>query len=100
MATYRTPSHIRLDGKESCGRAFPETTGMHARLHWKVLRLEMGNGQTPQETQREDFTQVRMRKDLEEALKRINPWMNEQQVFEAISDLTTHEGDNLYKNNQ
>jgi type I restriction enzyme R subunit len=69
-------------------------------LHWSILRLEMGNTQTPQETQREDFSQVLMTKNLKEAIKRINPWINEEQLFEAISDSTSFESDNLFKNNQ
>lgn len=72
---------------------------MHG-IKWSVLRLEMGNTQTPQESQREDFSQVLMKKDLEDALKRINPWMNDEQVFEAVNDITSFEGDNLFKNNQ
>ncbi len=69
-------------------------------LHWKVLRLEMGNGQTPQQTQREDFVQVIMKKDLEDAIKRINPGIEEKQVFEAIADITALGSDNLYTNNK
>ena len=69
-------------------------------LSWEVLRLEMGNGQTPQQTQRSNFDQVLMPQHLQAALKRINPWMNDQQVQEAIHDLSTFEHNNLYQNNQ
>lgn len=69
-------------------------------IQWNVLRLEMGNTQTPQETQRETFSQVLMMNDLRAALKRINPWIDEQQLYEAINDITTFESDNLFKNNQ
>jgi len=69
-------------------------------IPWNVLRLEMGNTQTPQEKQRETFSQVIMMNDLREALKRINPWIDEQQIYEAVNDITTFESDNLYKNNQ
>jgi type I restriction enzyme, R subunit len=69
-------------------------------LHWKVLRLEMGNSQTPQETQREDFSQVLMLKDLKDAIHRINPRLNEEQVLEAVNDISSFESDNLFKNNQ
>ncbi len=67
---------------------------------WRVLRLEMGSGQMAIETQRDNFDQVLLKKDLEKALIRINPWLDDQQLFEAVRDLTTFEGDNLYKNNQ
>jgi len=100
MATDKTPDHIRLDEKNHVEEPFLKQLETMPGIHWAVLRLEMGQGQTPQQTQREDFTQVIMRKDLETALKKINPWMNEQQVFEAITDITSFEGDNLYKNNQ
>ena len=92
--------HIRLDEKNHVEEPFLKQLESMPGLNWKVIRLEMGPGQTPQETQREDFTQVVMRKDLEDALKRINPWMDDAQVFTAVSDLTANEGDNLYKNNQ
>jgi type I restriction enzyme R subunit len=100
MATDKTPDHIRLDEKNHVEEPFLKQLESMPGIHWGVLRLEMGQGQTPQQTQREDFTQVIMRKNLETALKKINPWMNEQQVFEAITDITSFEGDNLYKNNQ
>ncbi|MFZ1292523.1 MAG: HsdR family type I site-specific deoxyribonuclease [Melioribacteraceae bacterium] len=92
--------HIRLDEKNHVEEPFLHQLESIPGLNWKVIRLEMGPGQTPQETQREDFTQVIMRKDLEDALRRINPWMDESQIFSAISDLISNEGDNLYKNNQ
>lgn len=100
MAIDKTPDHIRLDEKNHVEEPFLKQLESMPGIHWDVLRLEMGQGQTPQQTQREDFTQVIMRKDLETALKKINPWMNEQQVFEAITDITSFDGDNLYKNNQ
>ncbi|NMD00911.1 MAG: type I restriction endonuclease subunit R, partial [Bacteroidales bacterium] len=100
MATNKTSDYIRLDEKNHVEEPFLKQLESMPGIHWTVLRLEMGLGQTPQQTQREDFTQVIMRHDLETALKKINPWMNEQQVFEAITDITSFTGDNLYKNNQ
>ena len=100
MTNDKIPTQLRLDEKNHVEEPFLKQLESMLGLKWKVIRLEMGPGQTAQETQREDFTQVMMKKDLEAALVRINPWMNEQQVFEAISDLTSFEGDNLYKNNQ
>jgi type I restriction enzyme, R subunit len=69
-------------------------------ISWQVLRLELGNGQTPQQTQRENFDSVLMPQDLSEALQRINPWMTQSQIEEAIKDLSTFDKDNLYQNNQ
>lgn len=90
---------LHLDERSHVEEPFLKQLESMPGLHWKVLRLEMGSGQTPQETQRETFTQVLMYKDLEAALKKINPWINEAQLNEAIFALTAFEGDNLYKNN-
>lgn len=91
---------LHLDEKNHVEEPFLKQLESMPGIHWNVLRLEMGAGQTPQQTQRENFTQVIMRYNLETALKKINPWLSEQQVFEAVSDLTTFDSDNLYKNNQ
>lgn len=100
MPTESKQNHLRLDEKTHVEEPFLKQLESMPGIKWKVIQLEMGPVQTAQQTQREDFVQVLMKKDLEEALKRINPWMNEKQIFEAISDLTSFEGDNLYKNNQ
>lgn len=91
---------LRLDEKNHVEEPLLRQLENIPGLRWNVLRLEMGNIQTPQETQREDFSQVLMMKDVKDALKRINPGINEGQIFEAISDITSFEGDNLFKNNQ
>lgn len=100
MPTHDKINFLRLDELNHVEEPLLMQLESMPGLHWKVLRLEMGSGQLSQETQREDFSQVLMKKDLEDALLRINPWMNEQQVFEAVSDITSFEGDNLFKNNQ
>lgn len=91
---------LHLDEKNHVEEPFLTQLHTMPGLHWDILHLAMGSEQTPAETQRETFDQVLMRKDLETALKKINPWINEAQLFEAITDLTSFEGDNLYKNNQ
>ena len=98
ISTGRIPPYIHLDEKQHVEEPFLKQLGSMPGLHWDILRLD--TSQIPQDTQREDFAQVVMRKDLEEALMQINPWLNEQQVFEAISDITAFEGDNLLKNNK
>lgn len=100
MANEDKNNFLRLDEKNHVEEPLLKQLETMPGLHWKLLRLEMGNGQTPQETQRESFDQVLMKRDLEAALKRINSWMNEEQIFEAVSDITSFEGDNLFKNNQ
>lgn len=100
MANDKVSAHLRLDEKNHVEEPFLKQLESMPDLHWKVLRLEMGPGQTPQETQRETFDQVLMHKDLEASLKKINPWINEAQINEAIFALTSFEGDNLFKNNK
>lgn len=100
MPIDKTTPFLRLDEKNHVEEPFLKQLESIPGTHWKVLRLEMGPGQLAKETQREDFAQVLMKTDLEIALRKINPWINEQQIFEAINDLSSFEGDNLYKNNQ
>ena len=100
MASNKTPPYIALDEKNHVEEPLLKQLEQMPGLHWTVLRLEMGQGQLPKETQRETFDQVLMKKDLEDALKRINPWMNDQHVFEAIADITAFDNDNLLNNNK
>jgi type I restriction enzyme R subunit len=100
MANENKNSFLRLDEKNHVEEPLLKQLENMPGIKWTVLRLDMGNNQTAQETQRKDFSQVLMMKDLQSALRRINPWMNEQQVFEAVSDITSFEGDNLFKNNK
>lgn len=100
MAADKTIDFLRLDEKNHVEEPLLRQLESMPGLHWKVLRLEMGNGQTPQQTQRADFIQVIMKKDLEDAIKRINPGIQEQQVFEAVTDLTAFQSDNLFTNNK
>lgn len=94
-------NYLRLDEKNHVEEPLLKQLENMPGIKWNVLSLlRDSHTQTPGETQREDFTQVLMMKDLQQALKRINPWMNEQQIFEAVSDITSFEGDNLFKNNQ
>lgn len=100
MSQDKIPQHIKLDEKNHVEEPFLKQLETIPGISWNVLRLEMGNNQTPQETQRETFDQVLMRTEVEEALKRINPWIDDNQIFDAFKDLTTFEGDNLFKNNE
>lgn len=94
------PKLLRLDERNHVEEPFLKQLESMPDLHWRVLRLEMGNSQTPNQTGRADFTQVLMLNELEESLRRLNPWMNDTQVFEAVRDVTAFDGDNLYQNNQ
>lgn len=91
---------LRLDEKNHVEEPLLKQLENIPGLHWNVLRLEIGNLQTPQETQREDFSQVLMMREVKDALNRINPWLSDDQILEAVNDITSFESDNLFKNNQ
>lgn len=93
-------SNLILDEKNHVEEPFLKQLESIPGFHWEILRLECGPSQTPQESQRDNFSQVIMKKDLEKSLKKINPWLNESQIFEAVKDITSFESDNLYKNNK
>lgn len=93
-------SYLNLDEKNHVEEPFLKQLESIPGFHWEILRLECGPSQTPQESQRDNFSQVIMKKDLEKSLKKINPWLDESQMFEAVKDITSFESDNLYKNNK
>jgi type I restriction enzyme R subunit len=98
MATDKTPPHVKMDEKNHVEEPLLLQLESMPGLHWKVLRLD--NFQVPEETQRADFSQVIMKNDLIEALKKINPWLEDDQVYEVIEKIMRFEGDNLLQNNQ
>lgn len=100
MANEEKINFLRLDEKNHVEEPLLKQLEEIPGIHWNVLRLEMGISQTPQETKRENFSQVLMIKDVNESIRRINPWMTDDQVLEAYNDLASFESDNLYKNNQ
>jgi len=98
MPADKTQPHVRMDEKNHVEEPFLRQLETIPGLHWQVLRLD--NYQAPTETQRTDFTQVIMSDDLAKALKKINPWLEADQVQEVIDKVTRFEGDNLLQNNQ
>ncbi|MEZ4924816.1 MAG: HsdR family type I site-specific deoxyribonuclease [Saprospiraceae bacterium] len=71
-------------------------------LGWQVLRLKSPSEgvQYPEESWRENFSQVIIKSKLAEALKQINPWLEDDQVEEVIRKLTTYMAGNLLENNK
>jgi type I restriction enzyme R subunit len=67
-------------------------------LGWTVLRLEMK--QEPQESFRQHFGQVVLLPKLEEALRKINPFLRDDQVAEVVRRITTFPNRNLIENNK
>lgn len=67
-------------------------------LGWTVLRLEQV--QEPQESFRQNFGQVVLMPKLEEALRKINPFLQDAQIAEVASRITTFPSRNLIENNK
>ncbi|HLG34382.1 MAG TPA: HsdR family type I site-specific deoxyribonuclease [Bacteroidia bacterium] len=68
-------------------------------IRWKVLRLDRW-GQTEIETGRNSFAEVLMMQELEAGIMRLNPWLESDQLHDAVRDITTFQQDNLIVNNQ
>jgi len=98
METSSKNQHVKLDEKNHVEEPFLQQLETMPGLHWKVLRLD--NYQAPAETQRTDFSQVIMKDDLAAAIRKINPWLEEDQVQEVMDKVTRFEGDNLLQNNE
>ena len=67
-------------------------------LGWEVIRLEQK--QAPAESFRASFDQVVLRPKLEAALRKINPFLRDDQVDEVIRRITTYPQAGLIENNQ
>jgi type I restriction enzyme R subunit len=68
------------------------------RLGWTVLRLQQK--QEPQESFRQSLDQVVLQPKLEEALRKINPFLNTGQVSEVALRIMDFPSRNLVENNQ
>jgi len=95
MNTDKTPPHIKLDEKNHVEEPFLAQLG---GLGWEIIRLEQK--QNPQESYRENFAEVVLLPKLRESLKKINPWLEEDQVDEAVKRITALPGTGLLENNQ
>lgn len=92
----KTPQPIKLD--ERNGVEKPLLDQLYG-LDWEILDLE--TKQKPQDTFRESFTEVVMLPVLREQLTIINPWLETDQIEEAIKQLTANfPSTNLLENNR
>jgi len=98
MPRDTTQPHVKMDEKNHVEEPFLRQLESMSGFRWKVLRLD--NHQTPEETKRTDFTQVFMKNDLADGLKKINPWLEDDQVQEVIEKIIHFESDNLLQNNE
>ena len=67
-------------------------------LGWTVFRLDQK--QTPQESFRTSFSQVVLVPKLEEALRKINTFLRDDQVADVVRKLTSFPQKNLIENNR
>lgn len=72
--------------------------GISPDLTWQVVRLD--RSQHPSETGRNDFAEVIIYDDLYYALERINPWLGQSQIREAIDDIKTISETDLIADNK
>jgi type I restriction enzyme R subunit len=96
MSTGKTPDHIRLDERNHVEKPFLDQL---AELNWELIDCD--TTQHPSDTNRENFTQVVMFPVLRTQLKVINPWLEDDQVEEAVKQLTaTFPSTGLLNNNK
>ena len=68
-------------------------------LGWTVIDLQM-KGQTPAQSFRESFDEVVLLPVLRDSLRKINDWIDEDQIDEAISEITRFSTTDLLANNE
>ena len=96
MNTDRTPQRIKLDERNHVEK--PLLSQLDG-LGWEILDLD--NKQLPGDTFRETFTEVVMRPVLWEQLKKINDWLEDDQIEEVAKQLTaSFPGTGLIENNR
>lgn len=86
---------LRLDEKSHVEEPFLKQLEV---LGWSVLRLD--NASEPSASHRETFSEVVLKPELRSALKKINPFLTEEQVDEVVRKITTFDKQNLIENNQ
>lgn len=97
MSTTSTPAHIKLDERHHVEQPFLDQL---AGLGWTILDLT-DTKQKPADTGRDSFTEVVIPKVLRAQLKVINPWLADDQVEEAVKQLTaSFPGTGLLENNK
>jgi type I restriction enzyme R subunit len=69
------------------------------KLGWTVIRLEM-HQQKPSQSYRNNFGEVILLPQLQQALKKINPFLRDEQINEVVQKITTFPKSTLIENNQ
>lgn len=92
----KTAKEIKLDERNHVEKPFLDQL---EGLGWTVIDCD--SKQLPAQTYRESFTEVVMLPVLREQLKVINPWLEDDQVEEAVKRLTANfPGTSLIQNNR
>ena len=84
MNTDKTPRHIKLDERNHVEK--PLLNQLEG-LGWEIVDLT-NKKQQPQDTGRQNFTEVIMLPVLRNQLKAINNWLEDDQIDEIIKQLT------------
>jgi type I restriction enzyme, R subunit len=96
MKSDKTPEHIKIDERNHVEK--PLLDQLHG-LEWEILDLD--RIQKPQDSHRTDFTEVVMLPILQQQLKVINPWLDDDQIEEVTKRITTSfPTTNLLENNR
>ena len=91
------PSRFKLDERNHVEKPLLDQL---SGLGWEIIDLT-GERQTPAQTHRENFTDVVMSRVLREQVKKINPWLEDDQVEDVCKQLTeAFPGTSLVENNQ
>ena len=91
----KTPEYIKIDEKNHVEEPFLKQL---KELGWSVKLLEMKH--TPADTGRENFTEIVLKPELRNTLKKINNWLEDDQVEEVVRKITTFPAASLIENNQ
>jgi len=91
----KQPTAVRLDEKDHVENPLLDQL---AGLGWTVFRLELV--QTPEQSFRQSFDDVVLGPKLEEALRKINPFLTADQLAEVVDRITNFTVANLIENNR
>jgi type I restriction enzyme R subunit len=94
--TDKTPQHIKLDERNHVEKPLLDQLD---GLGWDVIDCDMK--QSPGDTFRESFNEVLLLTVLRDSLKKINEWLEDDQVDEVVKQLTANfPGNQMLENNR
>jgi type I restriction enzyme R subunit len=93
----KLPSQLQINEKLNVEEPFLRQL---KRLGWTILRADEPGKYDPAITFRESFGEVIIEKQLREALLKINPWLEENQLPDIIRELTVPSKNSLLEANK